>query len=436
MSFERFNTPPEVARRLARHAPRVLGKVLDPAVGEGALLAPLAKRLLRNGSGLYCIDSDPAALSVFKTNLESLVGESMTVVKADFVKWAKRQRAASFDCIIMNPPFAGTKQRLRRITPRASTRQYWSGDRCMPLEAAFLCRAHDLLKDGGRLLAVLPSSVVMAESLQWLRDLLMETGRIRVVHELPADCFSQVGSRTYLLVYDKTQRQSHIGLYNHDLKHPTRIELPIAHGERIDRLDFGHHHAKQRLETLVRKQSAGWCTLGRVASIFRGDVSSPGARGTAVHTVNYKTGFWRRPEGLAQSTVSRSVGAIRKGDLLVKRVGRNSYKSFGRFVSALGMRCSDCVFIVRPKNARTSIELLFALMTLSQLDWVKPLVERGTGASYITKLSLTNLLVPTQLAARHPQLFERFVEGQRRRAGELCLESARSAAQHLERHCS
>ena len=72
--------------------------------------------------------------------------------------------------------------------------------RFMPLEAAFLCRALELLADGGRLLAIVPCSVVMSESLQWLREELLSQGAIRFVHELPPRSFPGVDSRMYLLV--------------------------------------------------------------------------------------------------------------------------------------------------------------------------------------------------------------------------------------------
>ena len=429
--FERFETPPEVARRLMRHAPRVLGKVLDPAVGNGALLMPLGRRLVNKSSELYCVDSDVAVLAELGGTLGRVLRRRATVVNADFIDWASQQQAASFDCIVMNPPFAGTKRGLRRVTSDA-LQSFVDPSRCMPLEAAFLCKAHDLLKENGRLLAVLPTSIVMGESLQWLRDWLAKTGRIRVVHELPEDCFPRVSSRMYLLVYEKAQRQREIDLYNHDLRRPHKLELEVEPGSGIERLDFGYHHGKQRMDTLMRDRGLGWRTLGSVASIIRGDVATPWATGHAVHTVDYKEGFWRCPAGRLVRRNGPKTGAIQKGDLLVKRVGRNSYRSFGRFVSAPGARCSDCVFILRPETSGTTYNLLFALTTLSQLKWIRPLIERGTGASYITKISLSNLSIPTQLSGRLPRLFEKFVEGQQGRVAELSLESARSAAKQLE----
>ena len=52
------------------------------------------------------------------------------------------------------------------------------------------------------------------------------------------------------------------------------------------------------------------------------------------------------------------------------------------------MPCSDCVIIIRPKVSQLSVSLLFALRALFGADWTKPLLERGTGASYVSQDNL------------------------------------------------
>ena len=55
-------TPPEIARALARHAPKSVTRVLDPAVGDGSLLLPLLDRVCHSRCEVTAVDIDPAAI--------------------------------------------------------------------------------------------------------------------------------------------------------------------------------------------------------------------------------------------------------------------------------------------------------------------------------------------------------------------------------------
>ena len=287
MYMKRFDTPIEVARELAKHAPRRLGTVLDPAAGTGALLVPFTEHLKRNRSRLYCVDSDSDALADLKVNLKPLLGSAVTMINADFMDWSSKQPPSSFDCILMNPPFSGTKAGLRKIVASEQLRNLVDTNRYMPLEAAFLCKAHNLLKDNGRLLAILPCSIVMAQSMQWVRDFLIKTGAIRSIHELPSGSFRGVESRMYLLIYDKAKKQRKLKLYNHDLNEPDRFDLSFKRDISIDRLDFGYHNALQKMGLLQRNNRFAWRLLRDVAYVLRGDVSSPLGSLSAIHTSDY-----------------------------------------------------------------------------------------------------------------------------------------------------
>ena len=432
--MKRFDTPREVAYELARHVPQNLNTVLDPAVGAGALLIPLAERFKRKQTCLYCIDLDSDILAKLEENLMPSLVSTAKLINADFLDWSFKQISSSFDCILMNPPFSGTKRYHRQISVSEQFRGVVSANPYMPLEAAFLCKAHDLLKNNGRLLAILPSSIIMSQSMQWLRNFLFKTGAVRSVHELPARTFNGVESRMYLLVFDKTAKQRKLKLFNHDLKEPERLDIWLNRGMTVDRLDFGYHKALQKMQPLTQNKCFGWCSLGEIASILRGDVLSPIKSLYAVHTSEYIKGFWYRP--LRSDLPEERDGAlkIKKGDLLVKRVGRNSYRSFGRFVSAPSVRCSDCVFIIRPKTDDATNKLLFALSTLTHMTWTKPLLERGTGANYITKSSLFEFQVPTKLNIMYPDLYASFVKAQHMKSTERSIKSTQLAARLLEQN--
>lgn len=413
--MRRHDTPDDVARELARHAPRRLRRILDPSVGSGALLKPLTSILSKRESRVLCIDSDSRALQCAECTLSPLLSQQIRYVNADFLQWSRNVYPV-FDLIVMNPPFAGQKSQLRRIKVVRRDREVCIRYRFMPAEAAFVCRAIELLRAGGRLLAVLPSSVVSSETTEWLREHMFRHGAIRFVHELAPRSFPNVESRMYLFVFDRAKKQRNIILYNHDLADPERLDLRRATNNGIRRLDFGYHKAIQKLTRLVEEERFGWRPLRDVAVVLRGSVKSPFGSETVVHTTEYSKGFWTF-ENQRQIAVSGDRDrTIRPGDLLARRVGRNCHRSFGRPLGLVGFPCSDCVLIVRPKDSHNSLQLLFAVQVLLEVNWAGPLIERGTGARYITHESVLDLAIPTKLHKCFAGTYALFVEAQWRRS--------------------
>ena len=399
----------------------------------GSLLTPLVDRFRRDQTQVFCIDSDLSALSAIANDGRFVSGLQCQWINDDFLEWSRRQPAATFDCILMNPPFSAMKPALRRITLPSNLSIDGKHERYMPVEAAFLSMSVNLLGDKGRLLAILPCSVVMSQSLQWMRRLLFREGAVRSVHELPPRCFPGVESRMYLLVYDKAARQRSLTLYNHDLDEPIHVSVSVKNAVQVDRLDFGYFAARQKTRALLLQDCFDWRRLHDVAVVWRGDVRSPIGSLFAIHTCDYAHGSWHRPVGVKLPTDRKDARTVTKGDLLVKRVGRNAYQSFGRYLSEPGIRCSDCVLIIRPRINIVRNEMLFALRTLSELRWLRPLLERGTGASYITMSSLSELWVPMRLHQRFPEHFGSFEKSLNSSCNRGMLESTKLVAKELDR---
>ena len=122
-------TPKEVASTLARWAPRRISCLLDPSVGTGSLLAPLVPRLRDTKSLIYCVDIDKDALQIVKRRFGCNLGPSLALVRKnflelDFTKHLKKH--GHFDCVVMNPPFAGRPS----DRDRQKARQHPSSSSC------------------------------------------------------------------------------------------------------------------------------------------------------------------------------------------------------------------------------------------------------------------------------------------------------------------
>ena len=418
--MKRHETPNEVAMALARHAPKVIRTLLDPAVGNGNLIGPLVSRIKASRSEVVCIDIDSEAIRYVAETYSCELGPRAKFIHADFLAWQPSAGFEGFDCIVMNPPFAAKKSSWQWTTFHDADGRTVA--RLTPLEAAFLRKSIDLLSKGGRLLSVLPCSVVMADSLQWLRDAMLSDGAIRFVHELPPRTFANVESRMYLLVFEKGASQRTITLLNHDLHKPERVSVQLADG-RFQRLDFGFVSARIKLSDLQKHQLLQWTPLSNVAEVIRGEIDSPIGPRCAIHSTDFSGGFWHASKRHDHTIGGKTERKIRRGDLLMSRVGRAAFRSIGRGIGIIGMACSDCVLIIRPKNYRISLKTLFALRFLLCHDWIQPLIERGTGATYVSHLSLLELRIPEDLWKKYPTQFRRFVAAERACNSELAFEA-------------
>ena len=422
-----YYTPIDVARALTRHAPRNLSTVLEPAVGTGLLLKPLLPRL-RSATEVVCIDKDGKALSQLKGEFAPQLGSKLEVIRTDFVKWPARTAGGgdgrTFDCVVMNPPFEGKRDKFVDFTCPPEAPGGRERLRRVAVEVAFVVKAVQLLKPGGRLLAIVPSSIITSLSTAWLREFLLREGAVRYVHELPRFTFEDVSARIYLFIFEKRGNQMRLALFNHDLAEPESLTVRKSDLAPDYRFDYGYHHARKWLADVKRlKKRLMWVPLRDVADVIRGDMSSPEGARRAIHTTNYKDGFWTAGDRKRHLKPSKAETGVRGNDILVKRVGRDCSRTFGKVTDARGYATSDCVLIVRPRNA-DSVKLLFAVRTVLGSEFGPSLLERGTGAPYLTLAELPDVEIPVNLSEVYCGAFIRYQRavGERKFAEMLAVE--------------
>lgn len=404
--MDNYDTPGAVAAALGRHAPRRIRCLLDPAVGRGVLVEAVVPRLLAVGGRVVCIDVDSRVLAACKSHLRKLQRVEAEYLNLDFLKWKSLGRR--FDCVIMNPPFGATKR--QEVPLDSLCLPLDSGaPRVAPLEVAFVMKAVSLLETDGRLLAVLPSSVILGQQSTWLRRYLCDIGRIRYVHELPQFTFSDLESRVYLLVFDKGGQSTAFTLLNHDLRRPFSIRVMRSTLDPELRLDFGFSSSSACLrETMSRSPELAWTTLGDCANIFRGRGDSPDQLERSLHSTDYNAQDWRfskRVGGIAQDGSARG---LRRGDLLLKRVGRDCSRTLRPNCSLHNKQCSDCIFVIRPLKPTRATRLLLATRVVLESKAGPALTERGSGASYVTEAALRSLPIPFDLCESDAALYRRY----------------------------
>lgn len=408
-----YGTPAEVAKALARHAPKCIESLLDPAVGNGVLLDPILNRLSALPKHVICIDSNKDLLVGLQGKFKERLGNSLRLINADFLEWSSplnmRYRRIGFDCIVMNPPFMGRKNGLVKVDLGADFPGIGGASHFAPVEVAFVLRATKLLKPGGRLLAVVPLSLVGSITTRWARELLLRLGAVRYVHELPRFTFRHLEARTYLFIFERRRGSGTIVLCNHDLARPKRLFVTNAELPPEIRFDYSFHKAFKWHESLATSfPQLEWSKVTDVASIHRGSIDAVARDRRVLHTSHYRDGSWKLPNDIGRFRRDRSQKGVQKGDLLVKRVGRDCGRSIGKVRGHQGLACSDCILIIRPKEKALSARLLFALRVVLAWSGGLPLIQRTTGASYLTAKELSRLSIPLGLADQFPQEYAHY----------------------------
>ncbi len=406
-----YNTPEKIASILARWAPRKINNILEPSVGKGVLLKPILPRLIRCNSKVFCVDIDPNMLEVVKKKYSMSMGESLKLYHNDFLEMKFNENSSEnmFDCIIMNPPFCGKKIGLVHTELPDSKQAKKRLFREVPIEGAFLIKAVNLLKEKGRILAIVPSSVISAENGKWLRKHLMEKGCICYVHELPRNSFKSTDVKVFLFVFEKTKCNRKIIICNHNIIKPDRLILDKGKLlEKDIRFDYSYHSATNWHKMLQNSiPGACWKPLSEYAMISRGKLNSKHSS-RIIHSTNFKNGFWKTNSSKTKFKSKQPNSTIQTYDLLIKRVGRNCFDSIGPTMGASSKQLSDCVLRIRPIKRRDKLKLLFALRCLLSCQEGKDLIERGSCASYIVQFKFSSLLIPINLFEIYYGAFKRY----------------------------
>ena len=400
-----FQTPDALASALARHAPRKVHTILEPAVGRGDLLRPFVVGHERELSKVVCVDNDRACIKHVKGRFISLSQNQLTAVAANFLEWHSLARNLVFhqyfDCVVMNPPFGGRMASLKRVDGDCFITPMEFSFRMVPIEIAFFAAAVQLVRSGGTILAILPASTISAESTKWFRNYLFQVGSVRFVHELPRRSFPGVDGSFYFVVFERDRRRRHLRLANHNITDPELLDVKTAQVKRHLRLDYAFNSARLRQQQIAAARlDLSWTPLHKLALISRGRIPAP-FECPCLHSTSFVGNRWVVPE---QFSATGHACAI-PGDILAVRVSRRCYDSFSMFDGVCPVPCSDCILIIRP-TSMPNLNLLFALrVCLASEEDASLIVHGGTGARYMTVSSLCNILIPARLSIAFRKAF-------------------------------
>ena len=190
-----------VMRTIAKRDLERGARVVDPAAGEGALLAAI-------GPGYHTVGVEIDARLAEKGRRSSKLFYTGDGLLGDFPE----VKEGRFDCVMANPPYGKLKDVFGVLDGdmQAAVEQGFkvtglvSGKtlNAFPIEMLFIERALRLVRPSGWLALILPEGVFANARLQGARDWLLRRAEVHAVVALPGEVFRRKGlnARTALLV--------------------------------------------------------------------------------------------------------------------------------------------------------------------------------------------------------------------------------------------
>lgn len=393
-------TPAEIATELARFATGDIQTLLEPSVGNGNLLTPFLMR--ENVGHIVAIDKDPHVIQKINSTHEYYA--NISFINEDFLEWSHpANKIMSFDCVVMNPPFLAKNEALIRVDLKEELISEHKLEKCLPMEVVFVLRAIRLLKPNGKLLAIVPASVINSSKMSWVREHLLICGHIERVYELPRYTFEGIEAKTFLLVFEKSMKPEPtiLALYENG---NTQEEIVSQDEIGTDlRLDYSYFAAKRKHERYLKAAGLEWTSLNNIATTSRGQVPSPISDNDVIHYKNFSEGFWRLKNDDIASPKRLS------NHLICKRVGRDCLTTYGLGINTHDARFSDCVITIQIQDKSVdNIALLFSLRTFFALPGIECLLKLGTGAAYVSVKKLREIYIPIGLYRAESDLYRKY----------------------------
>lgn len=390
-------TPQAVVRLARRHIPKSACRVLEPAVGEGALLEALYPSQLHQE--LTLVDIDHRRLDAIKA-----IYPDLSLINADFVSWSESRNVPTFDLIITNPPFSGRSENWIRF-----------GDRKAPIEYVFVKRCIEMLEKNGTLIAVVPDTLINSSRLSAERAWIFTQGAVIYSYQLPERIFDKIEGAFYLLVFKKGVRQQHVKLRSLTEKPEIKLNKSRLVSSNY-RLDHSFYKSTKTLSSFTLHNSS---PLGGLSSISRGPIRSNYKSSGNHHSNSFLHGFWRSFTQKIDSSLC----------IAVQRVSRNAHLSFGLFQTKDITNSTDCLVFIKVQESEL-LRVLFYLRVVMTNEDGKSLLLKGSGAKFIQVNNLKNIPY-MDIASTFPTEYEGYKKSYNSLDITRCLEIERSVYSKL-----
>ncbi|PTV50782.1 methyltransferase [Acinetobacter pittii] len=326
-------------------------KVLDPCVGDGALLTSLEN----NFNSITIIDIDSEKLNNFSDkNFIKHCGDFLDL-----------EIDKNFDLILCNPPFNN-----KSISGQS-------------IEEKFLKKCLKLIINNGYGIFILPSSIINGTKSKKIREFIVKNYTILSIDILPKKTFNKIESHFYIIILKSTPPSNN---YNFE------TNIGNFNINSIIKNDYATLNPKYLFSLLKYEKLLKKIPTFKLSkeNLFRGNTEK---NFFPLHTTHFSS-FFCNINFYHEKKANDKY--IKKYDLLCKRVGRDCHNSFSIFLSERETNLSDCIIVIpsTSNNLRYNLINLLNIRLSILFGASSNFLIDGSGANYIPikKLKQTNFL--------------------------------------------
>ena len=351
-------------------------QVLDLGAGHGSLSLAALRRW--GNMHLATVELDATSVRKLKEVLPQGRHHRANAL-ASRLPGAVEELQNSFDVALSNPPFMETTaQSTRPLLLSAGMPTDWPELVARRTEIGFLAQALRLLRPGGELGLIVPSTFMTGQPFMPLREWLVASVTVDRVVAFPARAFGRTDARAFAVVLRKSMpRQDHrIDLSEIGPDGELLAEARVCANDAIVRMDAAFHADSSRVsfEDIVLRDIGAEVCRGIPIGLLEQSGSAH------FHTTDFEG-----RTSVSFSDASQPVAGwptAQAGDVLLGRVGRNCHAQVSKVLRDSTL-FSDCVYRVRvPREWRAVVAQ--GLLHPQATQWRRSRVV-GVAARFLTK---------------------------------------------------
>jgi type I restriction enzyme M protein len=371
---QKFHTPPELANFLVSLLPNnQFSSVIDICCGSWNLLN--ATKIRWPEINIIGIDLDrKAGLEKPKDTLFKLMDGRQYALYC-----IKNQR--TFDLVVANPPFGKIDKKVLLHFNNFPLCLNLKGFACLRIETEMMIANALLVRPGGFLVAIVPSSFVEAESFKELRINFAKEFNVKLLVRLSKNAFKPNKIRSYIIVLSKKLTPLN------NLTKPT-YSFDASFNKSIWGKKFEYVLPKENIECGIWNYSVVNNVNIENIKTFRGKISSNDFSNKGVpvlHTSSPpKSGqIWNANTRFIKSHPNLSnLPFASDGDIIISRIGKSA--GYWYIYSGKDILISDCLIVLKSSNQKNVLDFL----NINSTNGCLVHLVKGLTTQYITENDL------------------------------------------------
>lgn len=361
-------------------------KILEPGCGLGSFILPLFNKISNFHKGnlkekifsnhIYAIDNDERAVETLR-KLFNIASTNEGLVTDDFLTYDKFKEKY-FDLIIGNPPYAAilprdllnyVRKRFRNIiVNRVET------------SALFMAKSISLLKEGGNLAFIMPSTLLRVHTYEKLREYIKKECYIEKIWNLGMR-FKDVGYETVVIFIKKKDinvNKPKIFCTAEINKNNERKNIRSLSYDYIEKRDIIPLYLDNNLHNIIKQIEKNCVPLAKISEI---------KRGVSINATDTKKLTDKKNNEVIRVYRGKDIGRylIKKPSLFLKKefIDANLLKQYEdkkilvqnlayRIVAAyddMGLFCLDTLSLVRIINRHHRYKYILAILNSKLMEF-------------------------------------------------------------------